>query len=276
MILFSGPKTLDLTSRIAVVGILNATPDSYVAGSRSLNPSVLAKRAVQMTADGADIIEIGGESTGPDSGDVSLEEELQRILPVIAAIRRDLPLARIAIDTVKADVAEAALKNGVDMINDIGAGRFDVRMFAVIKKAGCPYVMMYTKDESPRTTKKPVQYQDVIKTIHQFLSQRKQAARDAGIADSQIIVDPGLGHFISSDAQYSHEIIAHLHAFTDLGPMMVSPSRKSFLAGSLNLPVADRLPATLVATTIAVVNGASFIRTHDVKETRTVVDSARL
>jgi dihydropteroate synthase len=273
MQLVSGNKRLDLQSRVAVVAILNATPDSYHPGGRSTDPALLAAYARQAIADGADLLEIGGESTGPRSPDVTAEQELDRVLPALYLIRGRFPQAWISVDTTKAIVAQAALTAGADMINDVSAGRADEAMFSVIARHHCPYVLMYAKDPTSRTVQEDVQYDDVIATIFHFLSERIAAAKEAGVATSTLIIDPGLGHFISSDARYSYEIIRRLEEFKALGPIFVSPSRKSFLAGPKNLPVDQRLPATLAATAVAVQHGATFIRTHDVGETREVVDA---
>lgn len=266
-------RTLDLGSRVAVVGVINATPDSYYPESRIESPEEGIKRVKRIIADGADIVEIGGESTGPGSKDVSPAEENKRVLPVIAAVRRAFPDVWIAVDTHTAAVASQALCAGADMINDVTAGRSDPDMFSVIAEAGCSYVMMYAKDSVPRTTVKPVQYDDIVKTVRTFLIERKNRAMAAGIKESQIIIDPGLGHFLSSDPKYSFEVINRLKELTDLGPVFLSPSRKSFLAGDRNDPPAERLPATLAVTAVAVLNGARLIRTHDVRATMRAVMS---
>lgn len=271
MQLASGSKVLSL-EKVRVVGVLNVTPDSFVSESRVAVSEDIVPRALKLLGDGADILEIGGQSTGPESCDVSLEEELDRVIPAVRGMRDAFPDAWIAVDTFQAAVAQSALLAGADFINDVTAGRGDPAMLSVIAHSGCPCVLMYAKDPTPRTTKSDVRYDDVVGTIHAFLEERIAAATNAGIARSQIIVDPGLGHFVSSDPGYSFEILRRLAEFTDLGPVLVSPSRKSFLAGSRDLSVFDRLPATLAATTMAVLHGAGFLRTHDVKETRELVD----
>lgn len=267
MHLRSGNKSLDLSARVVVTGVINATPDSYHAPSRASSVEDIAKRAVQLLAEGADIVEIGGESTGPGSADVSLVEELERVLPAVKAVRLALPHAWIAVDTWKAEVARQALAAGADLINDITAGRADPRMFRVIADAHVPCVLMFSKDAGPRTTVADIRYGDVVSDVKKFFIERIAAAKAAGIKDSSLIVDPGLGHFVSSDPAHSFELLRRLGDFTDLGPVMVSPSRKSFLAGPLKLPASDRLPATLAATVLAVQSGARLIRTHDVRAT---------
>ncbi len=268
MKLVSGSKVLDLRSHAAVVAILNVTPDSYYDGGRNLDPAALLRSAERAVEGGADILEIGGESTGPDSCDISSDEEERRVLPSVRALRAAFPTVWIAVDTTKAKVADAALRSGADMINDVSAGRADPAMFSVIARYRCPVVLMYSKDPTPRTTRRDVRYDDVLATIRTFLLSRIAQAKKEHIEESQMILDPGLGHFVSSDPTYSFKILRRLRELTDLGPILVSPSRKSFLAGPDNLPPSKRLPATLEASLLAVRNGASLIRTHDPKETR--------
>lgn len=260
---------------VKIVGVLNVTPDSYHDGGKFMSVDAAVTQAGQMLQDGADIIEIGGESTGPKSPDVSQQEELQRVIPVITAIKKNYPAARISVDTWKSAVAQEAITAGAMMINDVTAGRSDSAMFSVIATSSAQLVLMYSKDATPRTTVHPEQYDDVVKSIMAFLHDRKTAAVAAGIHLDRIILDPGLGHFVSSDAQYSFEIIRRLREFDTLEcPLFLSPSRKSFLAGPDNLPTSERLPGTIAASAIAVLNGASYIRTHDVKEVRRACDAA--
>jgi len=223
-----------------------------------------------MLKEGADWIEIGGESTGPKSSDVSVDEEMHRVLPIIRMIKKEFSDARVSIDTWKAEVVAAAIREGVSMVNDVTAGRgSNGAIFDVIKNSDVSLVLMYAKDATPRTTIDPRQYDDVVATIKSFLADRKKAAVAAGIDSKKIILDPGLGHFVSGDAKYSFEILARLKEFTDLGcPIFISPSRKSFLAGPKNLGTADRLPGTIAASALAVMNGAQYIRTHDILEVR--------
>lgn len=254
---------------VQIVGILNVTPNSYHDGGKFLDPSAALARANELLEEGADIIEIGGESTGPKSPHVSEEEELQRVLPVLRAIRASFPDAKLSIDTYKSNVAEAALKEGVMMVNDVTAGRSDPQMFSVVAKSEASLVLMFSKDPTARTTIAETQYKNVVETIKKFLSECKDAAIAAGVSSEKIILDPGMGHFISSDPKYSLEVLANLKSFADLGcPLFVSPSRKSFLAGPENLSTKDRLPGTIAASVIAVLHGASYIRTHDVLEVR--------
>ncbi len=260
----------DLIERtFQIIGILNVTPDSYFDGGKYDSIEDAVRRAGEMLAEGADIIEVGGESTGPGSKDVSPDEELRRTIPVIRAIKERYPAARIAIDTYKSAVAREALSLGVTMVNDVTAGRSDPAILSAVASSASQLVLMYTKDPTPRTTIEERRYDDVIATISAFLSERKDAAEEAGVHPDRIILDPGLGHFVSSDAHYSFAILARLVELHVLGcPILVSPSRKSFLAGAGNLQTADRLPGTVAASAIAVLHGAAYIRTHDVRDVR--------
>lgn len=262
---------------VKIVGVLNVTPDSFHDGGKFTAVDAALRQAEKMLQDGADIIEIGGESTGPTSPEVSFDEELRRVLPVLQALRKRHPDAVLSVDTYKAEVARAALESGAAMINDVTAGCADAKMLSVLASSTARIVLMYAKDPTPRTTIQDVQYDDVVLTVKQFLRERRDAAVRCGIALERIILDPGLGHFVSSDARYSFQILARLREFLDLGcPLLLSPSRKSFLAGSQQLTTENRLPGTLAASAIAVANGATYIRTHDVREVRMACEVASL
>ncbi len=271
MELRSQGRTLALHRKTGIVGVINVTPDSFFDGGKLSSSTALLEAASRSLEAGADILEIGGESTGPKSVDVSVSDELARVLPAVTLIRKKFPESWIAVDTYKSEVARAVLAVGADMINDITAGRGDTGMFAVLAQAACPVVLMYSKDSSSRTTNRNIRYDDVIRTISTFLAERIEAAKKTGI--SQILLDPGLGHFVSSDPVYSWEILTRLSEFKSLGSVLVSPSRKSFLAGPSTLPPSERLAATLTANCLAALNGAVFIRTHDVKPTRAALDA---
>ncbi len=264
-------RTLAITKKTNVIGVINVTPDSFVTASRVQTEAEIIARAREYIDGGAEILEIGGESTGPGSKDVSVSDECARVLPAVQILRQHFPQCWIAVDTYKSEVASQALSEGADLINDVTAGRGDDQMFSVIAEARCPVILMFAKDSSARTTIADARYVDVIATITSFLSERIDAAKKSGI--SQIIVDPGLGHFVSSDPAVSWEILTRLAELIPLGPILVSPARKSFLAGPTQLPSSLRLPATIAANCLASVNGASFIRTHDVRQTRQALDA---
>ncbi len=262
------------------MGILNVTPDSFYDGGQFDAADKACKRALEMIEEGADVIDIGGEPTGPGSPEVSVEEELGRVIPILERMQNSKCKIQndsfcilhfefcISVDTYKTTVAQESLRVGANMINDVTAGRGDSEMFKVIADAGCKYVMMHSKDDSPRTTIGDVEYDDVLKTIHEFFEERIVAAENAGVKRSQIILDPGLGHFVSSDPKYSWQILENLEFLQDFGcPILVSPSRKSFTADGPDQPPSERLEGTLEATKIAAEHGASIVRTHDVSAT---------
>ena len=261
-----------------IVGILNTTPDSYYDGGKFVSLEKAVERAGQMIKEGADIIEVGGESTIPSGeGSISIEEELERTIPVIRAIREAFPQVSLSIDTYKSPVAKEAINAGAMMVNDVTAGRGDPEMFSVLQRSGVKVVLMFAKYLPPLAKVHDTQYDDIVETVFDFLHERKDAAIQSGIDASRIILDPGLGFFISSDARYSLQILANLERFTKLDcPIFVSPSRKSFLAGPQNLPPSDRLPATIAASAIAVLHGATYIRTHDVQAVRQGCEVAQM
>ncbi len=225
----------------------------------------ILRTASTMLADGADFLEIGGESTGPGSPEVSEDSELQRVLPAVESIRKSFPECPIVVDTWKARVAREAIAAGAAVINDVTAGRGDPAMLPTVAHAGARIVLMFSKDPTPRTTVQAVTYDDVLVTVRTFLEGRIAAAVEAGVSRERIIIDPGLGHFVSSDTSYSYELLAQLSSLADLAPVLVSPSRKSFLAGPGGLPPSERLWPTVAASVLGALSGASFIRTHDVR-----------
>lgn len=249
----------------ALLGVLNLTPDSFSDGGqfKEFGGSVdLLERATEMVLDGAEILDIGGESTGPGSQEVSLEEELRRVIPAIRSIREALPGVIISVDTWKSEVAAAAIEAGANWVNDVTAGRGDSRMFDVVAAADVPMVLMYSKQNSPRTDRAMVEYADVMATVKGFLQERIAAARAAGVHD--IIVDPGMGAFVSGEPSYSFEIIERIEELRDLDcPILVGTSRKGFLGE-------DRLGMTLW-TTLQLQGRVDYLRVHDPIENRTVV-----
>ncbi|MEK7524580.1 MAG: dihydropteroate synthase [Patescibacteria group bacterium] len=249
------------------MGILNVTPDSFSDGGKFVDPDAALKHALQMIKEGADIIDIGGESSGPSSKDVALEEELRRVIPVILSLRgKQSNLGRdiiISVDTWKAEVARQAVMAGASMINDVTALRGDPGMAKVVAQTGIPIVLMYSKDPTARTTRTQKRYKNVVKTIMDFLQRRVDFSLAAGIKPSQIILDPGMGAFVSSIPKYSYEILERLNEFKKLGfPILIGASRKSFLPGTID----ERLAPTLKAHRLAIQNGATIIRVHDVQE----------
>lgn len=252
------------TLKVKIMGILNVTPDSFSDGGKYTLSEAALQHAIALIHEGADIIDIGGEASGPGSRYISVQEEMRRVLLVIERLKhflRNRPKTIISIDTYKAEVAWQALAAGASMVNDITALRGDPEMARVIAEFGIPVILMYSKDPTPRTTRIKKRYRDVIKTISDFLEERIDFALRAGIKHSQIIIDPGMGAFVSAVPQYSFEILHRLGELKKFGcPILVGTSRKSFLPGA----IADRLEPTLAANLLAIQNGADIIRVHDV------------
>lgn len=254
--------------RTLVMGILNVTPDSFSDGGLFNDATKAAKRAMQMAEEGADIIDIGGESTRPGSLPVSEEQELQRVIPVIKKLAGKINVP-LSIDTYKPNVAEKCLELGAGIINDI-SGLRNKKMIEVALKYKAPVVVMHMLGEPKNMQENPV-YGDVVNEVKEFLSGRINEAHRAGICD--IIIDPGIG--FGKTAQHNLLILKSLSEFKELScPVLVGPSRKSFIGGVTGLPVNERLEGTLAATLIAVMNGANIIRAHDVKECKRAVQVA--
>ncbi|MCA9373560.1 dihydropteroate synthase [Candidatus Peregrinibacteria bacterium] len=255
-----------------VMGILNVTPDSFSDGGKFMDVDNAVDRALQMVEEGADIIDIGGESTGPGSNDVDVKEELERVIPVFEKLRHKTDVL-LSVDTYKHQVALHALTVGADMVNDVTALRGDDEMAKSLAGHKCPVVLMYAKDETPRTTNEDVQYDDVVDSVKRLLKERIAVAEKAGIKRDRLIVDPGMGAFVSSEPFYSLQLLKRLKELESLDcPILVGASRKSFIGKTLDVPLHERLEGGLAAAAIAVWNGAAIIRAHDVKETRRVVD----
>lgn len=262
---------LVLGSRTHVMGILNITPDSFSDGGEYFNKKDLAlKRIEEMAASGADIIDIGGESTRPGAGSVSVEVELDRVIPVIKEASRNINIP-ISIDTSKAQVAEEAIASGAAIVNDITGLRGDSRMASVVAKSGVGLIVMHMKG-APRTMQDDPVYKDLIGEIIASLKESIDIALENGIKEDKIIVDPGIG--FGKATEHNLEILRRLAEFRALNrPVMVGVSRKSFLGKILNAGAKDRLMGTAAACAIAIMNGASIIRVHDIKE---MVETARI
>lgn len=259
-------RELDL-ARPVIMGILNVTPDSFADGGQHNNLDAALRQAEQMLLDGAGIIDIGGESTRPGAEDVSVQHELDRVMPVIQAIRQRFDCV-ISIDTSKADVMAAAVQAGADMINDVRA-LLEPGALAAAVAARVPVCLMHMQG-APRSMQQAPQYDDVVAQVLQFLLQRAKDCEQAGIAKSQIVLDPGFGFGKSLSHNYS--LLNQLTKFTDSGyPLLAGMSRKSMIGQLLNLPVNERLAGSLACATIAALKGARIIRVHDVKETAQAV-----
>lgn len=246
-----------------VMGVLNLTPDSFYAASRFASPELAVKRALRMVDDGADLLDIGGESSRPGSRPISAQQEIERVVPVIEAVRRRSDVL-LSVDTTKAAVAAEALFAGASIVNDISALRFDVDMARLIADREAFVVLMHMQG-IPQTMQEAPLYEDVVTEVKHFLAQRIAAAQTAGIPKGRILVDPGIG--FGKRLEDNLALLQHLGALHELGaPILVGLSRKSFLGALLDLPAPERLEGTIAAGAVAVVNGADVLRVHDVKE----------
>jgi dihydropteroate synthase len=254
-------KTLLTGPRPLIMGVINVTPDSFSDGGRFFDYQAAVDQARVLVAGGADILDIGGESTRPYSEPVSLEEELRRVIPVIEAIAADLPVP-VSIDTYKAEVAQAALNAGASLINDISALRFDPDLAPLAARAGVPVVLMHMQG-TPRDMQRQPHYHDLLGEIKAFFQERLDYAASQGIPRDLVILDPGIG--FGKTFQHNLTIINNLDAFLGLGcPLLIGPSRKAFIGHLLNLPNGEvRDVGTLAAIALSVLKGAKIIRTHN-------------
>ncbi|NOY77625.1 MAG: dihydropteroate synthase [Calditrichaeota bacterium] len=247
------------------MGILNVTPDSFSDGGKYGDPEHAQRRAFELVEAGADVLDIGGESTRPGAERLSVEEELGRVLPVLESVRGRLPVP-ISIDTTKAAVAREALNAGAALINDISGLRFDPEMASVAAEFDVPVIVMHLRG-TPKTMQKNPQYKNLMGEILNELAESRARAQQAGISPEKIIVDPGIG--FGKQWFHNYQILGELAALKMLeSPILIGPSRKSFLGKILNSSPDERLEGTLVASTIGILNGAHLIRVHDVKEAR--------
>lgn len=261
--LVTGRSDLDLSHRTHLMGILNITPDSFSDGGNYLEPERALDRAWEMADDGADMIDVGGESSRPGAQPVSTDEEIRRVIPVIRALAKKITVP-ISVDTVKAEVAKAALDAGAEIINDISALNFDSKMVEVAGKYRAPVIIMHMPG-NPRTMQNNPAYSDLIGHISKYLSESIKLAEDHGV--EQVIIDPGIG--FGKTTEHNLQILRELDRFLDMGrPLLVGASRKSFIGNVLDLPVDDRMEGSLATAVWAAIKGAHILRVHEVKETR--------
>lgn len=255
-------RELDL-SRPQVMGILNVTPDSFSDGGKHQQLSQALRSAEQMLADGATILDIGGESTRPGAAEVSVEEELNRVVPLVSAIRSRFDCV-ISVDTSKAAVMSAAVQAGADIINDVRA----LQEPAALETAAAlqvPVCIMHMQG-APRTMQQAPDYQDVVQQVYDYLLQRAAECQQAGITATQIILDPGFG--FGKNLSHNYQLLAALDKLVQSGyPVLAGMSRKSMIGQLLDIPVSERLAGSLACATLAAYAGAQIIRVHDVKET---------
>ena len=267
-------RRLVLGERTLVMGVLNVTPDSFSDGGVYLDPEAAAARALELERAGADILDLGGESTRPGAAPVSAREELSRILPVLETLRGKLRIP-ISVDTQKAEVAEAALAAGAEIVNDISALRSDPRLAEAARRARAPIILMHMRG-TPRTMQRGPFARNVIRDVMTGLRAALARAKHAGLAKSQILLDPGIGFGKSHEQNF--EILARLPEFARLGcPIVIGTSRKAFLGKALArpgeppLPPSERLLGTAATVTAAILGGAHIVRVHDVAEIARVV-----
>ncbi len=268
-----GNRSLRLEERTLIMGVLNVTPDSFSDGGHYFSKEDAVKQALNLEAEGADIIDIGGESTRPYAENVSLEQELERVIPVIEAISADVKVP-ISIDTYKAEVARKALDAGASIINDISALRFDSEMASVAAEAGVPLILMHMKGTPGDMQNDPV-YTDLMGEITDFFKEAIGRAEKYGIEKDMLILDPGIGFGKSFD--HNLEIIRDLNKFSTLDrPILLGTSRKAFIGKILDNDPEERDSGTMATLSACITNGAHIVRVHNVKmakETVKVIDS---
>ena len=264
-------RVFDLTTRSLVMGIVNVTPDSFSDGGRFAEPAAALAHAKQLLAVGADLLDLGGESTRPGSSPVPAEEQWRRLSPVIEGLRRDAPDACLSVDTSSAEVARRALELGCHVVNDTSA-LGDPAMAPLVAKSGAGVVLMHMRG-TPATMQNDPRYDDVVAEVGAHLTERRKLARDAGIAEEFVAVDPGVG--FGKALEHNLTVLANLDRLETGGrPLVLGVSRKSFIGRVLDRPADQRLEGGLSATGVIVLLGARVIRTHDVATTLPAVHVA--
>lgn len=251
-----GSREYDLKNHIYIMGILNVTPDSFSDGGKYSRIDQALLRVEKMVKEGMDILDIGGESTRPGYTLLSEEEEQERILPIVEAVKKQFDVP-VSLDTYKSKVAEAGIQAGADLINDIWGLKYDENMAGVIAKAGIPCCLMHNRKEAD--------YQSLMEDMIEDLEKTLSIAEDAGIERNKIILDPGIG--FGKTYEQNLAVLHHLEKLSGLGcPMLLGTSRKSVIGLTLDLPVTERVEGTIATTVLGVMKGCSFVRVHDIKE----------
>lgn len=265
-----GLTDIDFASKVCIMGVINVTPDSFSDGGRFFDPSRAAEHGLRLAGEGADILDIGGESSRPGADSVSVEEEIRRVVPVIEALSKATRVP-ISIDTTKHLVARAALDAGAALVNDISALESDPAMAALVAERNCAVCLMHMKG-TPKTMQKAPRYENAADEILRYLEERVRFAARAGIAMDRIMVDPGIG--FGKRLEDNLVLLNRLDLFKSIGrPILVGTSRKSFLGALLNeAEPGDRLMGTLGSIAVAVMRGANAVRVHDVKPVRQMLD----
>jgi dihydropteroate synthase len=256
--------------RPVILGVLNVTPDSFSDGDRWLDPAAAVDRALRMVDEGADVIDVGAESTRPGAHPVDAEEEWLRLSSIVPALARHG--VRFSIDTTKQEVAGRALRGGAAAINDISGLRFAPEIATLCAEHGAGLILMHMRGE-PRTMQSDIEYGDLLGEVGEFLAAQAAVARSAGCTADQIVVDPGIG--FGKSAEHNLTLLGRINELTPSGyPVLVGPSRKSFIGQTLGLPIEQRLEATIAACLAALEGGAGLFRVHDVAPARRALDMA--
>jgi dihydropteroate synthase len=265
---FNKKRTINAASKLIeldtpkVMGIINITPDSFFSESRKTNVEDAVKQAGKMLADGAGFLDIGAYSSRPGAVDITVQEELDRLLPIVEAIAADFPEAILSIDTFRAKVAEEAIKAGAHIINDISGGELDEEMFPTVARLNVPYILMHMKG-TPQNMVYQAQYEDVFNEVTDYFVKKYYQLRQLGVHD--VILDPGFG--FAKKAEHSYALMNRLQDFKILGlPILVGISRKRMIYGLTGGTAAEALNGTTVLNAIALTKGADILRVHDVKE----------
>lgn len=254
-----------LGERPLIMGVLNVTPDSFSDGGKYIDPEKALDYAYYMAESGADILDVGGESSRPGAESVTAEEEIGRIIPIIKKLARKTKLP-ISVDTVKSEVAERAIDAGATILNDISALRSDDKMAEIAAQSGAFVILMHMRG-TPADMQKDTEYRDLIGEISGFLNDAASKAVDRGVTKEKIIIDPGIGFGKSAEGNFI--ILKNLDKFLNLGyPIMIGASRKSFIGKTLDADTGERVEGSIAAACYAVLNGADIVRVHDVAETR--------
>jgi len=265
MIINCRGKILNLDERTLIMGVLNVTPDSFSEGGKYVKPDLAVKRGIRMVEEGADIIDVGGESTRPGSTSISLKEEIERVLPVVKGLLKEIDVP-VSIDTYKSDVAEICLKEGVHIVNDISGLRFDDRMVDVVIKYDVPVIIMHIKG-TPKDMQINPHYDNFLEELKTYFKNRIEFAVSRGVSREKIIIDPGIG--FGKRLQDNFSILQNIRFFKELGyPVLIGASRKSFIGKTINEDINNRLEGSLASASIACYNGVNIVRVHDVKETK--------
>ena len=251
------------------MGVVNVTPDSFSDGGRYLDPAAAVGHGGELVQDGADLLDVGGESTRPGAEEVGVEEEMARVLPVVEGLADS---AIVSIDTSKAEVARAALDAGASIVNDVTALRHDPEIGALCAERGATLVLMHMQGD-PRTMQEDPRYDDVVEDVKAFLAERMEVAMDAGVAEERIWLDPGIG--FGKDLDHNLELLRRLGELRALGrPLVIGASRKSFIGKIDGSPVEQRLGGTIASSILAAAEGADVLRVHDVAEAAQAVKVA--